>query len=51
MIISMTEKKGGTRVLGRDSIAFQNFLNNMRLVDMDIINGIFTWNNKRGGTA
>ena len=51
MIKSLTEKKEGTRTLGKDSIAFQNFLNNMRLVDMDTINGIFTWNKKRGGTS
>lgn len=43
MIRSLTEKKGGTRMLGRDSIAFQNFFKNMRLVDMDTINGTFTW--------
>ena len=49
MIRSLTKKKGGTRTLGRDSIAFQNFLNNMRLVDMETIKGTFTWNNKRGG--
>jgi len=51
MIKSLTEKKGGTRTRGRDSIAFQNFINNMVLVDVEIINGTFTWNNKRGGTS
>eukprot|EP00253_Pinus_taeda_P010243 PITA_10243 len=51
MIKSLTEKKGGTRTLGRDSIAFQNFINNMRLVDAETINGTFTWNNKRGGAS
>lgn len=51
MIKSLTEKKGGARTLGRDSIAFKDFLTNMRLVDMDTINGIFTWKNKRGGTS
>jgi len=51
MFRSLTKKKGGTRSLGRDSLTFHNFLNNMRLVDMDTINGIFTWNNKRGGTS
>lgn len=48
MIKSLTEKKGGTRTLGRDSKAFQNFIDNMRLVDVETINGIFTLNNKRG---
>ena len=49
MIRSLTEKKSGTRQLGRDSIAFQNFMNNMGLVDTEIVNGTFTWNNRRGG--
>jgi len=51
MIRSISEKKDGTRSLGRDSIAFQNFINNMRLVDTETSNGIFTWNNKRGGES
>lgn len=42
MIRSLTEKKGGTKNLGRDSIAFQNFINNMGLVDTETINGTFT---------
>lgn len=49
MIRSLSGKKGGTRQLGRDSMAFQNFIRNMRLVVTQTINGIFTWNNKRGG--
>eukprot|EP00253_Pinus_taeda_P013113 PITA_13113 len=44
-------KKGGTRKLGRDSIAFQNLMNNMRLVDTETINGTFTCNNKRGAAS
>lgn len=51
MIRSLTEKKGGTRKLGRDSIAFQKFMNNMGLGDTEIVNGTFTWNNKRGGAS
>ena len=51
MIRSLTEKKGGTRKLGRDSIAFQNFINNMGLVDTKTINDTFTYNNKRGWAA
>jgi len=35
MIRSLTEKKGNTRKLGRDSIAFQNFMNNVGLVDTE----------------
>lgn len=51
MIASLSKKKFGTRSLDRDSIAFQNFINNMRLVDIETSNGIFTWNNKRGGES
>ena len=51
MIRSLLEKKGGTRQLGSDSIAFQDFIMNMGLVDIEIINGTFTWNNKRGGAS
>eukprot|EP00253_Pinus_taeda_P033682 PITA_33682 len=51
MIRSLSEKKGGTRQLSRDSMAFQNFIMNMGLVDTETINGTFTWNNKRGGAS
>lgn len=51
MIKSLSEKKGGTRVLNRDSSAFQAFTGNLKLVDPDSENGLFTWNNKRGGEA
>ena len=49
MIRSLSKKKGGTRQLGRESMAFQNFIRNMKLVDIETMNGTFTWNNKRGG--
>ena len=51
MIKSLSEKKGGTRVLNKDSLAFQSFIDNMKLVDSKVSNGLFTWNNKRGGEA
>jgi len=51
MIRSLSEEKGGTRQLGRDFEAFQDFLMNMGLVDTESINGTFTWNNKRGGLS
>ena len=51
MIRSLTEKKGGIRQLGRDSIAFQNFIMNMGLVDTEALNGTFTWNNNMGGAS
>lgn len=49
MIKSLTEKKGGTRLMGKDSISFQNFLIKLKLVDLETKKGIFTCNNKRGG--
>jgi len=51
MIKSLSEKKGGTRTLSKDSLAFQTFIDNMKLVDTDMSNGLFTWNNKRGGES
>lgn len=51
MIKSLSEKKGGTRVLNKDSLVFQSFIENLKLVDSDSDNGLFTWNNKRGGEA
>eukprot|EP00253_Pinus_taeda_P005056 PITA_05056 len=49
MIKSLSEKKGGTRTLNKYSLAFQTFLDTMKLVDIDLSNGLFTWNNRRGG--
>jgi len=49
MIKSLLEKKGGTRVLNKDSLTFQSFSVNMNLVESDSSKGLFTWNNKRGG--
>lgn len=51
MIKSLLEKEGGTRLLSKDSIAFQTFIGDMKLVDSEMHNGRFTWNNKRGGEA
>ena len=51
MIKSLLEKKGGTRTLCKDSIAFQTFIDNMKLVETETSNGLFTWNNKRGGDS
>jgi len=49
MIKSLSEKKGGTRSLSRDSSAFQTFSDNINLVDTNWNIGLFTWNNRRGG--
>lgn len=51
MIRYLTEKKGGISHPWRDTIAFQNFIMNMGLVDTETRNGTFTWNNKRGGAS
>lgn len=51
MIKSLSEKKGGTRMLNKDSSTFQAFTENLKLVDSDSKNGLFTWNNKREGEA
>eukprot|EP00253_Pinus_taeda_P029450 PITA_29450 len=48
MIKSLSEKKGGTRTLNTNSLAFQAFMDSMKLVDIVSSNGLFTWNNKRG---
>lgn len=47
MIKSLSKKKGGTRALNTNSLAFQTFSDNMKLVDMETNNGCFTCNNKR----
>ena len=51
VIKSLLEKKGGIGALNKDSLAFQTFTNNMKIVDMETNNGCFTWNNKRGGES
>lgn len=50
-IRSLSKNKGGTRSLGIDFVAFRNFINDMRLVDTETSNGLFTWSNKRGGRS
>jgi len=42
MFKSLSEKKGGTRISGKDSLAFQTFIDNMKLVDIVTNNGLFT---------
>ena len=51
IIRSLSEKKGGTRALNKDSSAFQCFSENMKPVDIETNNGLCTWNNKRGGDS
>jgi len=49
MITNLSEKKGGIRKLDKDSKAFISTMENLNLVDILTSNGLFTWNNRRGG--
>lgn len=51
MIKSFSEKKEGTRILSKDSVGFHSFIEDMKMVDSELHNGLFTWNKKRGGNA
>lgn len=51
MIKSLLEKKGGTRILSRDSVGSHSFTEDMKMVDSKMHNNLFSWNNKRGGKA
>ena len=42
MIKSLSEEKGGTRTLNKYSTTFLNFIDYMKLVDIDMNNGLFT---------
>jgi len=42
MITSLTEKKGGIRMLNRDVEAFNNFIKTMKLVDVIPKSGAYT---------
>eukprot|EP00253_Pinus_taeda_P030838 PITA_30838 len=49
MITTLLEKKGGLRKLNRDVEAFTDFIETVKMVDIHPKNGLFTWNNRRGG--
>jgi len=51
MIKSLMEKKEGTIVISKASLDFKTFIDKMKLVDIVMSNGNFTWNNKRGGES
>lgn len=48
IIISVQEKKGGNSWLDSISMEFDDLIETFCLVDIPIINGCFTWNNRRG---
>jgi len=49
MITNLAEKKGGLRRLDKDAEAFSTFIAASKLIDVPIVNGLHTWNNKQGG--
>eukprot|EP00253_Pinus_taeda_P009203 PITA_09203 len=49
LIKSLEEKKGGIRKRDHFMDKFNELIEDLRLVDIQTINGICTWNNRRGG--
>ena len=49
MITSLNEKKGGRRFLNVEDLLFKTLIEDIKLVDLPVSEGFFTWNNKRGG--
>ena len=49
MITNLAEKKGGLRRLDKASEAFNTFIFESKLIDISTVNGLHTWNNKKGG--
>jgi exonuclease III len=49
IIRSLEEKKGGSRRLDRDSAEFNSSIDDLRLIDLEAINGMHTWSNRRMG--
>lgn len=49
MITTLKEKKGGCRTLTQEDTQFNAFINERIMINLEALNGIYTWNNKRGG--
>ena len=49
MITSLKNKKGDLCLLEIDSLAFCQLIQDLKLVDLETNNGIYTWNKKRVG--
>jgi len=49
IIRSLEEKKGGSRRLDLDSSAFNNLIDDFKLIDLETSNGTYTWTNRRTG--
>jgi mannosylglycoprotein endo-beta-mannosidase len=49
MILTLEEKTGGIKRLEQDSGKFKALIDQLKLVDIENNNGIFTWSNRRTG--
>ena len=49
MILSLEEKKRGSKRLKQDSGKFKTLIDHLKLVDIENSNGTFTWSNCRSG--
>jgi len=49
MILMLEEKTGGTKWLEQDNGMFKTLIEQLNMVDMETLNGIFTWSNRRTG--
>ena len=50
MITSKEEKKGGLQWKDADMERFRETQESLKMIDINTINGKFTWNNRRGGS-
>jgi hypothetical protein len=50
LIRNLDEKRGGSRRLEQETSNFNSFIDTHNLIDLETINGIHTWTNRRSGT-
>lgn len=50
MITTTTRKKGGLQLEDEDMERFRETKTTLQLIDINTINGKYTWNNRRGGS-
>jgi len=48
MIRNFEEKKGGIQWMEVVPLLFQYLIEELKIVDVNIINGLYTWNNRHG---
>jgi hypothetical protein len=46
IILTLEEKRGGTRRLDQDSGKLRDIIEDLHLIDIETQNGTFTWSNK-----